>query len=726
MKLRKKTFLNVYSVCSLLAVALIFLPVSSDANAAIFSAGSNRANNARRRPITPLIQTPAAVNTVANITPSTAEVDPTDEEYNKYYQLLNELNECVRRSCLSNSRSSVPGACFNSNVLDQKIENNCKTQFNAIKVLHTTFELKALIDVKTKMLTASEKACEGLNGSYSGGNPPNPYDGKFMTFGTCSVKVGYAPEKLNKGESYSVRNVRMMDVGSSRVCNMSAFGVNATEMMSDGNEKAAINLDIQKEGALWSLLVDVGADTGKVIYANKFKQENGACICKKPTKGGKCGKIAIDAVAPEFDEGKPINKKQCEDPQGDYVGQGFVWVDNFDMQMQKAQVEQDKARLALMSGCASVNSGETQVPQPYISNGQEFNEVINALQAEYAIIGYTPDILYIIEGSNRPTAFGPGVKVEGKDVVDTSFKFTTAAGAGYKDKGLKLTTASSDLDTSKEKEACLCEIKGKSFSHYDPWDNGNLMCYYSANDGAMEFLQIRITNNKTSARASKIGTTPNPFGAGYSEVADNPSFANSWQIGAIEQAEGAYSEAMLTQYMSNAAIQSNMKGLSTQIKEAKSDTSMTSPSQMAIAKATGNSGSAGFAGVQNSMANITSLQKMQTDANKKYNAAAANYERAEANVAATNEKISGINEERAAVDNMADWGSMLTSTLQSETTMSTLVTMMSAGMAREDAIEQSKQVRSGFCYIVTKDNKIGPVVARENESFKIDYGIQLK
>ncbi|MDR2933682.1 MAG: hypothetical protein LBU68_00135, partial [Rickettsiales bacterium] len=548
MLLRKKAFLNLFMICTFFAT---FLSFSVEITAAI-SKGFNNGNVSRaRRLARPITLTAAGSLINENIPEESAE--PTREQYNQYYQQINELNECVRRSCLSNSRSPIPGACFNATVVDSKIENNCKAQFNTIKVLHPSFELQAVIDVKTKLLADSKKACDGLNGSYSGGNPPNPYDGQFMSFGDCSIKVGYAPETLNKGENYAVRNVRVMDIGDSRACNMSSFGVNASDMLSDGNEKAAINMDIKMYGALASLGVEALGATGKVLVAQDFVKKNGQCVCTKELCGRGRRAVQNGNPYPVEEDDPPITKAECDAPEGEYAMDGFKWLDNFDKQMQAAGKERDTAYEALVSGCyqekdSTGSSNMNAAAEIYMnSNNLSYADQENIMK-EMELVGMStpPSVLYKTQ-NNTPTIFSLESKIDGKLVVDPTSKLITAPGSSNNGKKLATTEVAKYLDSSTEKEECLCVATNKDFSYYEPWDNNTVMCFY--NDNSVANIRIGKRGKNNIATYVEPAATPMVPGMSNAEGLTNASFTNAWQVGAIEAAEGAYSDAMLTQYV---------------------------------------------------------------------------------------------------------------------------------------------------------------------------------
>lgn len=662
--------------------------------------------------------------------------EPTREQYNKYYQLLNDLNACVIQSCSPNG-SKIPSICFNTISADQKIRNNCAAQLAAIKAVHLRFELDALVDVKTKLLNASKKACDALSGYYSGGTPPNQYTGEFMSFGTCSVKIGYSPEQLNKGESHSVKNVRRVDIGASRVCSMSSFGVSASSMISDGNEKNAINMEIQTNAALLSLGIDAAASFAKAKVAENFIKKNGRCVCISPTIDNMCvtGNSSTERGKEFIRRGEPYasTKEDCED--GRLAKAGYRWVDNFDNAINSAREKYNEAQKALVSECVQRKSGSARfVPQPFVGNIDELSDDIkNNLALEDKLIVSGDKSVVYLTGNGTPTKFGAEdqvIQINGNNerpfqMNDSGERsFTIPSGSVYglnSGRQLQKIEVANSIDSSMEKEECLCNVEGRDFSHYDLWDNNTLMCYYSDNS----YMNIRIVKQGKNFEKG-VRVTGGKAPTGYNtELTQNTKY--DWQIGAIEQAEGAYSKAMLTQYMTNVAIKTNIRGLHNDVKnlnnDLKNENSMASVSDVNNALNNGSGGSGSFQKLQNTIGNINSLQQMQVDANKKYNAAIANYESAEANVKSAENTISSLEEEKNNINTLANKQNAFSSVLNNKETLQTLVGWSELSAKKEAAIEATKEIRTGFCYIVTKDNKIGQVIAKENEPFKVNYDI---
>jgi len=241
-------------------------------------------------------------------------------------------------------------------------------------------------------------------------------------------------------------------------------------------------------------------------------------------------------------------------------------------------------------------------------------------------------------------------------------------------------------------------------------------------------MNIRVVKSgRNFEKGMKLKPAKNPYGYNTDLSGTNSTPIYDWQLGALEQVEGAYSKAMLTQYMSNIAIKANMRNLYKDAKAVSKDSeSMASVSDVSNS-INGNGGNNGsFQQLQNTIGNINSLQKMQADANKKYNAAVSNYESTEADIKSKGEAVSSLQEEKNTIDNMANGGNAFMGLLNSDKTKQTLVTMAQAGAKRQEAIDSTKEVRTGFCYIVTKDNKIGQVIAKENEPFKVTYDILYK
>ena len=676
---------------SLVCVSLLLL--SFNAISAPSSNVKKRATTVRRT----TSRTPAIVNKAASLVASstsysTQVAEPTKEEYNTYYNALSDLEKCMRMACVGNT-GLIPSKCFNPNVIEQMFMTQCASQYTATQVIHQNFENKAKVEIQKKMLAESKKACDGLMGKYVGGQEPNEL-GEYLEFGNCVVTVGYGPKVLNNGQSSSDRILSKKDliVGQSKLCDLTSFGVDEIDMMSEGNNKQEVNFNIQTWGAVASLGVDAAGALVNTWVASDFKNKNGFCT-------GRNGKKI---------EG--YTKTECEDA-------GFTWTDYMQEKVDKLSSERDEAYQALESGCASRNGTASYRPYLIVFTSESHKEEmirkaksnLKEIRKNFSnyLCGNTPD----------------SPKCESEEDMDNyvenneSKVYQTASGATYfpydKDKNIltRKEQRPNDLESYISVEECLCRNATNDINTLTSWtDNydGTYSCYIGAE---ADPVTVRVTDTGKEIRS----------------VSDNGNSKYYWHKGPYEVAMGAYSDAMLTQFVAKGYSQKIAQDLSqtgtqsmfnlgtnTSYAKAASDTinSLKNPT------AGGNTAASAFS---TSIMGINQLQKMQDGANKKYNAAASAYESAVSATKTADEAVNAATEEQSYIDDSGDFVATIQN-ITGSTKFQQTVGQWSL-LNNKSQFDDGKILKTGMCFIVTPDNTVGPVLGEEGENIKIEYSL---
>ena len=677
---------------SLICVSLLFL--SFDAISATSSNVKKRATTVRRT----TSRTPAIVNKAASLVASSTsystQVDePTKEEYNTYYNALSDLEKCMRMACVGNT-GLIPSKCFNPNVIEQMFMTQCASQYTATQVIHQDFENKAKVEIQKKMLAESKKACDGLMGKYVGGQEPNDL-GEYLEFGNCVVTVGYGPKELNNGQSSSDRILSKKDlvVGQSKLCDLTSFGVDEIDMMSEGDYKQQANFNIQRWGAVASLGVDLTESLANAWVANDFKNKNGFCTDNRGKKV----------------EG--MTKTECED-------YDYTWTDYMQEKVNKLSSERDEAYQALESGCAVRGDGSTIIPMLVIFNDNEKDNIIRSAKNNLNTIiknyknykcGNTKDSDKCkSEDEMRNYADNNESKVyQLKTGGYTYFPYDVNGNIL-----VRTEQRPSGLEPYITVEECLCRNATNDINTLTSWTdnyNGTYSCYIGSSTTP---VTVRVTDTGKEIRS----------------VIENGNVESKyyWHKGPYEVAMGAYSDAMLTQFVAKGYSQKIAQDLSqtgtqnmfnlgdnTSYAQAASDTinSLKNPS------AGGNTAASAFS---TSIMGINQLQKMQDGANKKYNAAASAYESAVSATQSADEAVNAATEEQSYIDNAANYQTAINNVLGTTKAQQTLGLIM---LDPKSQFDDGKILKTGMCFIVTPDNTVGPVLGEEGENIKIDYSL---